>query len=371
MRNTNPYAGINWEKSHRIHTSTHNHVTKPESLACTLAKGYELLTISNYYPSKPYYPLSSVKVNTFACSQEHGVLHNGKFEEGPINWNEVISQWEDELTEEERGNFPFKEGEPLFPPLPEGILEAPNAEHHSFTDCDLIMERGLHITAPGSLWASGHFATAGRYGLKAHGYTPGAGIPWREAFRKILDNLLWEEGGGIIINHPTHTQCIFQFLLDALDFDDRVLGLEVWNTTLSSEGVWDSVLRTGRQCFGFFVPDHFNKLSRMYNPMNILLTEERTARACMKAYREGAFYGCLLNTGLGFEKISFEGDTLTVQTNKEAFIEVIGFPGVLAYARGKEIKYTLAMKKEAVVFLRVRAFDETGERIFSQPIILP
>ena len=371
MRNPNPYAQIDWEKCERIRTTSHTHCTKPESLALILEKGYELLTLSNYYPSIPYYPLSSVRKNCFARFQKHGIQYNGKYIEGPLDWNKIIAGWADTLPEEQRQNFPFVEGEPLFPPLPEGILEAPNAEHHSFSDCDRIMEAGFHITAPGATWASGFFDAGNKYRLKDHGYHIGAGLPWKEGFRRILDSLVWEDGGGIVINHPTHTRAPLDFLLEVLDFDDRVLGIEVWNTTLTSEAVWDSILRTGRQCFGFFVPDHFNNLSRMYTPMNILLTQERTAHAGMKAYRTGAFYGCLFNSGLAFEKIVFDGETLLVKTNKNAFIEVIGGPGVLAYSRGNELQYTLSMKKEKVVYLRVRASDGTGETIFSQPMMLP
>ena len=370
MRNPNPYAQTDWENSEIIHTTSHTHCTRPESLALALEKGYELLTISNYYPSIPYYPLSSIRKNCFSHYQKHGILYKGEYIEGPFDWNDILAEWKDSLPEEERQNFPFIEGEAIFPPLPEGILEAPNAEHHSFVDCDRIMEAGFHITAPGALWASGHFDVRNKYLLKDHGYSIGAGLPWKEAFRRILDSLLWKDGGGIIINHPTHTRIPLDFLLEVLDYDERVLGIEVWNTSLSSEEVWDSVLRTGRQCFGFFVPDHFNPLSKMYNPMNILLTKERTAYACMKAYRTGSFYGCLFNSGLAFEKIVFDGERLFVKTNKDAFIQVIGSPGVLAYSRGNELEYTLSMKKERIVYLRVKVSDGTGETIYSQPMML-
>lgn len=376
MRNPDPYAQTDWEKCERIHTSSHvhchatAHYSDPEALAVALEKGYELLTFSNYYPSIPYYPLSSVKENCFSRSQKHGIGYNGQYIEGPLEWNKIIAEWKDSLPEEQRRNFPFEEGKAVFPPVPEGILEAPNAEHHSFVDCDRIMERGFHITAPGATWASGHFDVGNRYLLKDHGYHIGAGLPWKEGFRRILDSLLWKDGGGIIINHPAHTRIPLDFLLEVLDYDDRVLGIEVWNTSLSSEGIWDSVLRTGRQCFGFFVPDHFNQLSMMYNPMNILLTQERTARACMKAYRTGSFYGCLFNSGLAFDKITFDGENLVVKTNEKAFIEVIGAPGVLAYSRGNELAYSLSMGKEKIVYLRVKASDGTGETIYSQPMML-
>lgn len=371
MRNPLPYTGIDWKNCQKIPTTNHTHITREESFRKALERGYELLTISNYYPSKPCYPLSSVKENTFAISQEQGLRYKGEFKEGPFNWNEIIQEWQEELGEEEKKAFPFVEGGNLFPPLPEGIMEAPNAEHHSFPDCDLIMDRGFHITAPGSMWASGHFDKGNKYHLKDHGYMPGAGLPWKEGFKRILDNLLWEDGGGIILNHPTHTRAPLEFLLEALDYDERVLGIEVWNTSQSSEEVWDSILCTGRQCFGFFAPDHFNKLSQMYNPMNILLPGERTAHACMRSYREGSLYGCLFHSGLAFEEITLEEDRFFIKTNKKAFIELIGFPGVVAYNRGNELEYTFTLPKAKLLYLRARASDETGERIFSQPLFIP
>ena len=373
MRNWNPYANTNWEKCYKIRTANHvhAHVTDPSAFREAMDRGYDLLTLSNYYPSHPYYPRASIKKNSFALSQENGLRYKDHFEEGPLNWNEIIKEWEEELGEKERANFPFVEGENAFPELPEGMLEAPNAEHHSFVDCDLIMGRGFHITAPGSLWASGNFDLGNKYHLRDHGYGIGAGLPWREGFKRILDNLLWEDGGGIIINHPNYTMIPMDFLLEALDYDDRVMGIEVWNSSQASEEVWDTVLRTGRQCFGFFAPDHYNEWSSLYNPMNILLPGERTAHACMKAYRNGEFYGCLFNSGLAFEKITFENDSLYIKTNKKAYIQVLGAPGVLANHRGDELEYKIKAPKARIIYLRVKVTDETMESIYSQPIMLP
>lgn len=373
MRNLNPYANVNWEECHRIRTANHVHVHTCDlpSFYETMERKYDLLTLSNYYPSRPYYPLSSVKKNSFAISQKNGVKYKDGFMEGPIFWNEIIKEWEEELGEEERKNFPFTEGECVFPPLPEGMLEAPNAEHHSFVDCDKIMPRGFHITAPGSLWASGHFDLGNKYRLKDHGYNIGAGLPWKEGFQRILDDLLWEDGGGIVINHPNYTRLPLDLLLDMLDYDDKVMGIEVWNTSMTSEELWDNVLRTGRQCFGFFSPDHYNDLSCLYDPMNILLPEKRTAHECMKAYRNGEFYGCLFNSGLAFEKISFENDRLYVKINKKAYIQILGSPGVLANIWGEEAEYPVTMPKSKIMYLRIKVTDEKMENIFSQPILLP
>ena len=116
MRNSNPYANVDWEKCYRIHTTNHihAHVSEMSSFLETMKRGYDLLTLSNYYPSCPYYPLASVKKNSFAVSQAHGVMYKQKFLEGPLNWNEIIDEWKDDLGENEQANFPFVEGEAAF-----------------------------------------------------------------------------------------------------------------------------------------------------------------------------------------------------------------------------------------------------------------
>ncbi|HWL52714.1 MAG TPA: hypothetical protein VNQ90_09780 [Chthoniobacteraceae bacterium] len=134
----------------------------------------------------------------------------------------------------------------------------------------------------------------------------GMNRPWREAFRAVLDGEslggchqpgLEEREGGLTLNHPVED---FRHYLPMLDFDPRVLGVEVWNyrrgfgSPLSFYQVWDDILRTGRRCWGFFVKDH-----RMYERgRNILLVPKGKAsspgereKAALRAYRRGAFFG--------------------------------------------------------------------------------
>lgn len=97
----------------------------------------------------------------------------------------------------------------------------------------------------------------------------------REAFEKLH----YPDGGGMTLNHPTGKLADY---LPMLDFDPRVLGIEVWNQLTSGFGssrgfyddtpgphlhfyeLWDQILRTGRRCWGFFVKDH-NTLGRGRN----------------------------------------------------------------------------------------------------------
>ena len=140
--------------------------------------------------------------------------------------------------------------------------------------------------------------------------------PWRDAFRAALDGeardadgrpvegLMFPEGGGITINHPTEP---LSRVADYLDFDPRVLGVEVWNqhemfggqtlekaATMPFYTLWDEVLRTGRRCFGFFVKDH----CLFGRGRNVLLVppggdEASRERQALRAYRNGCFFGVL------------------------------------------------------------------------------
>ncbi len=139
---------------------------------------------------------------------------------------------------------------------------------------------------------------------------------WQQAYRQALDGertdgdgtpiegLQYPDGGGIIINHPRHP---VEDTIEMLDFDERVLGVEVWNHRrwfgLESEEPhmsyyehWDRVLRSGRRAFGFFVKDH--RLEG--RGRNILLvpdpagrTMQQRERDALLAYRQGKFFGSL------------------------------------------------------------------------------
>ena len=79
LRNTNPYAEVNWSNTPRVTTSTHMHCLNQETLNSFISQGLELAAISNYYPSMPYYPLSSMRENTVRVRQpgyvKDGIWH--------------------------------------------------------------------------------------------------------------------------------------------------------------------------------------------------------------------------------------------------------------------------------------------------------
>lgn len=72
------------------------------------------------------------------------------------------------------------------------------------------------------------------------------------------------------------------------------------------------------QYVSFCVPDH-----TLHNGQSILLVSEPSEYACLKAYRQGSFYGALRGSGLGFEQISLDGINLHVRVNARAKISII------------------------------------------------
>ncbi len=373
-RNRRPYSNVDWEHSYQVHTTTHGHCTNQTRLNAFLERGFGLLTISNYYPSAPYCPASKMTVNYYRVHHDFPVMVNGVRTDGPFDWNKILAPWVDELEEKYRSQYPFVEGGPLFKPLPEGVLEAPNAEHHSFVGSP------THMCAPGSAYASGTFDARDFFKTKSHGYHFGTGEPWRKAIDRMLDGLIFADGGGVTINHPTWTRLNMDHMMEILDYDPRVLGIEVFNESAGnkekypwsdsySEDYWDHALGLGCQCFGFFVPDWSLK-----EGTNVLIVKEKTVHECLKAYRQGNWFGAIKGRGiLNFTYIGFDGAKLQATTDKPARFQVISKEGVISETTGDKLDFTVAKADYPKhIFLRIKAFatDDSGEIIFSQPFML-
>ncbi|MBT3288410.1 MAG: hypothetical protein HN380_13775 [Victivallales bacterium] len=375
-RNRQPYAGIDWAKVQHVQGTTHAHVNNQERLDRVHRDGLRFLTVTNYYPSAPYWPLREVRAGQFRPQQAHGAMRNGKWIPGPIDWNALITDpeegWLGEIPEEFRTRPLLKAGERLFPRIPAGILEAPNAEHHGFTDT------GAHINSPGSAFASGTFDVKRRYLLEKKGFARGSGRPWRDVYKDMLAGLICPEGGGIVINHPISSKLKQQFVLGMLDFDPRVLGMEIFNhscvkgrpnaSCAENEALWDGILATGRQCFGFFVPDWQHCFEGVWMGRCVLLVDEFGRDACLRAYRNGAFYGALLGDKLRFTKLVVTDKGIEVALDKPARIVILTEKGIVSQDEGKGLGWEFPEPKP--VFVRVRVEHESGERLYSQPTML-
>ena len=100
---------------------------------------------------------------------------------------------------------------------------------------------------------------------------------------------------------------------------------------------------------------------------------------CLKAYRQGNFYGSLHAMGeLRFTSVAFDGRTVSASTDGPAKLQVITAMGVVKETRGVSISWTVPTGMyfdngpKMNVFARVKAYaaDGSDEIIWSQPFML-
>jgi hypothetical protein len=244
-----------------------------------------------------------------------------------------------------------------FKSVPDDAIGCPNAEHSG---------SGVHYCAIGS---------------EARTKNRGYDRSWEELNDELLDALTYDGGGGIVINHPRRSDLSFETLTERLDYDERVLGIGAWNhrgvvlPKYRSRGnalsTWDELLATGRLVYGFFNPDYHGPWGRPragYLPRgrNVLLVPEPTEDAALKAYRRGRFYGALDGSGLRFERIEAREGQIAVETNRADVIEFVTAGRVVSSVFDAAAGYEFDGPE---TYVRVQAADDTGERIFSQPIV--
>jgi len=350
----NPYARVDWDKVEHLHSVSHTHSDHPSDPQRLWDMGIGHLPISNYYPSRPFYPLPDAFVKKQptalgAPNAEHHSMTNSSVHF--CSPGSFYSTGYGQTPHIEAGKAPI---EHVFSGL--NVFDAKKSPWLGIYRLELRMEapagsdRGptASLTIEGAVEVNPRtFASRGdgvvrgrrlaakskkRIFLKANSdavrvrldFYPastqitwlrlgqGTNRPWRDAFRATLDGtlkdaegrpvegLLFPDGGGITINHP---RLSLLSILAMLDFDPRVLGIEVWNQHFGFDGPrmrfyksWDDVLRTGRRCFGFFVKDH----AVHGRGRNVLLvswpssaTRMEREHEALRAYREGRFFGLL------------------------------------------------------------------------------
>ena len=97
-RNRRPYTGLDWSKVVRVKTTSHGHAPNQWWVDQYLRRGFGLLTLSNYYPSAPWWPLSKMTENYWRLHHDHPVMVNGRRKEGPFDWNKIIAPWQHTLS---------------------------------------------------------------------------------------------------------------------------------------------------------------------------------------------------------------------------------------------------------------------------------
>ncbi len=350
-RIVNSYAQVAWDKVEFLHSFSHEHGRDPQVF---WDMGFGHLPLSNYYPSRPSYPLADafVKKHPDALgapnAEQHSATDSGlhfctlgslyttgygqtpriKADSSPIEhvfsglnvFDADKSPWLGVYRLDLR--MAAQAGSDKQPAVSLTIEGAAEISHKTFAliGQGIVRGRRLSTRSPETMYLRAESdkvrarldfdPTTTR--IARFRLMQGTNRPWRDAFRAALDGtlkdaagrpvegLLFPDGGGITINHPRGP---LGHLLETLDFDPRVLGIEVWNQHDGFGGPqarfyrsWDEVLRTGRPCLGFFVKDHvFYGRGR-----NVLLvsmpstaTRMEREREALRAYREGRFFGLL------------------------------------------------------------------------------
>lgn len=320
----NPYNDVDWSHDEQIISVSHAHTAMDSYYSESQQQlffqrvangGVRHFALSNYYPSTTRYPLSDFYQN-----------------------------------------------------IPSNAISCPNAEQHNFAEYS-----AMHINSLGSFFTSGsvrdyvddHWVPRTPIGVNK--------ATWQTIFPQIFAQLQYADGGGVTINHPAWSNLTDEVVTDMLDFDDRVLGIEIYNHSCELQNQtgwcldwWDRILATGRKCWGFAVPDHTAEQGR--NPWlgrNVLLVSEATEHECLKAYREGRFYSRLDSTSLKFTNISYVDDMFTVATEGANNITIV-IDGQSTVHSGNS---AIVRVPTGSVYIRAEA-QSIDDRIFSNAITL-
>jgi hypothetical protein len=277
----NPYAEVDWDTWDCLHSMSHQHQGQTDaSRDGFLEMGYRHLAFSNYYPSAPTYPLPA---NYLAKHPEVIAAPNAEhhsFTDAGLHFNAlgsllatgygsnvsakecaispIVHRFENlEVFNTERPwlgvyrldvRLSASEGKPTARLTIEGANECGFRE--GFSDkgpiCDRELPPGNHTlylrTTATSVETKLVFDTAA-LSVTQYRLMQGANRPWRDVFRAALDGemidgkrsggLLHGDDGGLTLNHPTGKLADYAPMLD---FDPRVLGIEVWNQLTSGFG---------------------------------------------------------------------------------------------------------------------------------------
>lgn len=315
----NPYAGVNWGSCEEIVSVSHQHLS--HSMTGT------------YTPQKIFNDIYATGVRHFAISRYRPGIPTWPFDYDNNTFVYVANPFGSELPLEQ-----LKQEYAFTVTMPNDVIGAPNAEHiYPLLYVNNVTKRwnGVHINAMGSLFESSTVPKPDT-GYKDSGLD----IGYTEAIDGMLNNLLYPEGGGVIINHMQFTEehrkfnyDVPRFIADCLDYDPRVLGTDMIESgnqgRIEANRAWiDRILMTGRRCWIFCQDDWLTVEKRIGRGRNVLLIQpglSRTEkqRACLKAYRDGAFYSRFGNSALQLGSVSYTGGVYSISAPNADGIRIV------------------------------------------------
>lgn len=447
----NPYEEVDWSSWETVDSMSHQHQgTSDASREVFHAMGYRHFAFSNYYPSAPTDLPNSFRethpeISWAPNAEQHSFLDTGlhfnslgsRLATGYGSW--LSSAERAAPVDHEFNNVRvFNESRPWegvyrFDLSIEGKGDGPDEKALAIVTVEgaNVCDRKNDFADEGPI--TDRTFAAGKHGLnlRAHSatvrlkidYDPEAATitqcrlmqgtyrPWREVFRAALDGdpdaydesgLIHPDGGGITLNHPTGGRDDY---LEMLDFDPRVLGIEVWNQLTSGFGsdrgfynsmteppshfykLWDEILATGRRCWGFFVKDHKTYgrgRNVLLSPPLADLSMEKREGTLLRSYRNGTFFGSvaaiacdekgnviapfdhsqfrfsnieLLQDDQGHPKtvaVSVAGNSPELRPNVQ--IRFVTDKGIAATVDASEAEFEISSQAELPRFIRIEAF---------------
>lgn len=300
----NPYEGVNLQTCSRVQSVSHQHLSHTSQTAAQnvfdalYQSGIRHFPLVQYRPSlvTPY----DYSTDTF------------KYTLKPISSDATIADIKSDYQSTVTGH--------------NDVISGANAEHiysYLLMNGEWYKWTNVHINGMGSELESGL--------VRVDDSFDNAGLlcPYSEGIDKIIKALTYADGGGVIINHPqwtvenTHREFnITRFIEDCLDYDYRVLGTDMIEggsqaSIAYNEELIDNILATGRRCWIFCQDDWYTAGELVPRGRNELLIPSglsRTEQAyeCMKAYRNGAFFGRYGNSNLSITSISYSNGTFAL-----------------------------------------------------------
>lgn len=319
----NPYENVDWSTAESIVGVTHQHLSHTKTLTQSTFDqiyntGVRHFAISRYRPSLTTYPFDYTN-NTFDYVANS--FDSTESVENLIANDSVAVSFQSD------------------------VIGCPNAEHvysQLYLNGGWYKWNNVHINGLGSFYQSGLTPNAST----GYGNT-GVNAPYTTCIDNIISNLQYTDGGGAIINHPGWTEAnthkpfnVVRFIEDCLDYDPRVLGIDVIEGGSQARmtadlAKLDQILATGRRCWVFGIGDWSTTRGR-----NILLVPTQNSKAnyehaVLQAYRNGSYYVKYANSDLRFTQISVE-DSNGI---KGADFLAMGADGIILTVNGASYDY--------------------------------
>lgn len=192
-------------------------------------------------------------------------------------------------------------------------------------------------------------------------------LPLREALAQTGPDLL------TIVSHPQPKKDMaYWSRRKILAFDARPDGIEIFNGHYTTERMraqgclpqytdfWDELLTGGNSLWGF-ANDDFHDVEDFNNAFNMVLAEERTAEAIVRAAKSGRSYA---STGLLLKEFAEDRGHIAITLETAAVGRFRGPRGnIRSQAEGRHFEYTATDE----AYVRFEAEGAAG-RLFLQPL---